>query len=66
VFSAATTSLDEAKKRRSVSGTKHERRLPEDGHIVVTETCRVLIMFHKTFFNNFSVLSVNVCLNRNA
>jgi hypothetical protein len=33
-----------------MSGTKHERRPPEDGQTLVTETCRVLIMwFKKTF-----------------
>jgi hypothetical protein len=36
--------LYEANKRRCSSGTKHERRPPEDGQTVVTETCRVLIM----------------------
>jgi hypothetical protein len=41
---------DEADKRRSSSGTKHERRPPEDGQTIVTETCRVLMMcFYKHF-----------------
>jgi len=31
------------------SSTKHERRPPEDGQTIVTETCRVLIMFYKHF-----------------
>jgi hypothetical protein len=29
---------------------------PEDGHTVMTETYRVLIMFLQNIFNNFSVL----------
>jgi hypothetical protein len=37
-----------------------------DGHIVVTETCRVLMMFlQNIFFNNFSFffnVDVKVCL----
>jgi len=30
--------------REGSNSTKHERRLPEDGQTVVTETCRVLMM----------------------
>ena len=35
---------------RESSNTKHERRPPEDGQTIVTETCRVLIdVFYKHF-----------------
>jgi hypothetical protein len=54
--------LDEANKQRCSSGTKHERRPPEDGQTVMTETCRVLIMRFKNIFNNFNVLNVNIGL----
>jgi hypothetical protein len=42
--------LDEANKRKCSSGTKHERRPPEDGQTVMTETYRVLIMCFKKHF----------------
>jgi len=42
--------LDDANKQRSSNSTKHERRPPEDGQTIVTETCRVLIdVFYKHF-----------------
>ena len=31
---------------------KHERRPPEDGQTIVTETCRVLMMSFTNIFNN--------------
>jgi hypothetical protein len=42
--------LDEANNRRYSNGTMHERRPPEDGQTVMTETCRVLIMCFKKHF----------------
>ena len=36
--------LDDANKQRSSNSTKHERRPPEDGQTIVTETCRVLTL----------------------
>jgi hypothetical protein len=44
--------LDEANKQRSSNSSKHDRRPPEDGQTVVTETCRVLIMCFTNIFNN--------------
>jgi hypothetical protein len=42
--------LDDANKQRSSNSTKHERRSPEDGQTIVTETCSVLIdVFYKHF-----------------
>jgi len=34
------------------NSTKQERRPPEDGQIIVTETCRVLMMCFTNIFNN--------------
>jgi hypothetical protein len=39
-------------KQRSSKSTKHERRSPEDGQTIVTETCRVLKMCFSNIFNN--------------
>ena len=37
------------------NSTKHERRPPEDGQTIVTETCRVLIdVFYKHFLTTYS------------
>ena len=36
----------------SGNSTKHERRPPEDGQTIVTETCRCLIMCFTNIFNN--------------
>jgi len=44
--------LDNANKQISTNSTKHERRPPEDGQTIVTETCRVLIMCFTNIFNN--------------
>jgi hypothetical protein len=44
--------LDDANKQRSSNSTKHERRPPEDGQTIVTETCRVLVMCFTNIFNN--------------
>jgi hypothetical protein len=52
--------LDEANKRKCSSGTKHERRPPEDGQTVMTERCTVLLMCFKNIFNKFNVLNVNI------
>ena len=38
--------------RGGSSSTKHERRPPEDGQTIVTETCRVLMMCFTNIFNN--------------
>jgi len=35
-----------------VNSTKHDRRPPEDGQTIVTETCRVLMMCFTNIFNN--------------
>ena len=41
---------DDANKQSCSNSTKHERRPPEDGQTIVTETCRVLIdVFYKHF-----------------
>jgi hypothetical protein len=37
----------------AAGGIKHERRPPEDGQIVMTETCKVLIMCFKKHFKQF-------------
>ena len=42
--------LDDANKHRSSNSTKHERRPPEDGQTIVTETCRV---FNDVFYTHF-------------
>ena len=52
--------LDDANKQSSSNSTKHERRTPEDGQTIVTETCRVLMMCFADFLKPFSVLNVNV------
>ena len=39
-------------KQRSSNSTKHERRPPEDGQTIVTETFSVLMMCFTKFFNN--------------
>jgi len=44
--------LDDANKQKSSNSTKHERRPPEDGQTIVTETCRVLMMCFTNFFKN--------------
>jgi hypothetical protein len=44
--------LDDANKQRTSNSTKHERRPPEDGQTIVTETCRVLVMSFTNIFNN--------------
>ena len=44
--------LDNTNKQRNSNSTKHERRSPEDGQTIVTETCRVLMMCFTTIFNN--------------
>ena len=41
--------LDDANKQRSSNSTKHERRPPEDGRTIVTETCMYLMMGLQTF-----------------
>ena len=41
-----------ANKQRSSNSTKHERRPPEDGQTIVTETCRVLMVCFTNIFNN--------------
>ena len=38
--------------REGSNSTKHERRPPEDGQTIVTETCRVLVMCFTNIFNN--------------
>jgi hypothetical protein len=38
--------------RGGSNSTKHERRPPEDGQTIVTETCRVLMMCFTNIFNN--------------
>jgi len=38
--------------REGSKSTKHERRPPEDGQTIVTETCRVLMMCFTNNFNN--------------
>ena len=38
--------------REGSNSSKHERRPPEDGQTIVTETCRVLIMCFTNIFNN--------------
>jgi len=38
--------------REGGSSTKHERRPPEDGQTIVTETCRILMMCFTNIFNN--------------
>jgi len=43
--------LDDANKQKSSNSIKHERRPPEDGHIIVTERCSVLIMCFTNIFN---------------
>jgi hypothetical protein len=46
----ATYQINDANKQRSSNSTKHERRPPEDGQTIVTETYRVLIdVFYKHF-----------------
>jgi hypothetical protein len=39
-------------KLDDANSTKHERRPPEDGQTIVTETCRVLIMCFTNIFIN--------------
>jgi len=38
--------------REGSNSTKHERRPPEDGQTIVTETCSVLMMGFTNIFNN--------------
>ena len=38
--------------REGSNSTKHERRPPEVGQTIVTETCRVLMMCFTNIFNN--------------
>ena len=38
--------------REGSNSTKHERRPPEDGQTIATETCRVLMMRFTNIFNN--------------
>ena len=38
--------------REGSNSTKNERRPPEDGQTIVTETCRVLMMCFTNIFNN--------------
>jgi len=38
--------------RERSNSTTHERRPPEDGQTIVTETCRVLMMCFTNIFNN--------------
>jgi hypothetical protein len=38
--------------REVSNSTKHERRPPEDGQTIVTETCMVLMMCFTNIFNN--------------
>jgi len=38
--------------REGSNSTKHERRPPENGQTIVTETCRVLMMCFTNIFNN--------------
>jgi len=38
--------------REASNSTKHERRPHEDSQIIVTETCRVLMMCFTNIFNN--------------
>jgi len=38
--------------REGSNSTKHDRRPPEDGQTIVTETCRVLMMCFTNIFNN--------------
>jgi len=38
--------------REGSNSTKHERRPPEDGQTIVTETCRVLMMCFTNILNN--------------
>jgi len=45
-------SFNDANKHSSSNSTKHERRPPEDGQTIVTETCRVLMMCFTNIFNN--------------
>ena len=57
MLSAVTTSLlvcvvklTTKTSREGSNSTKHERRHPEDGQTIVTETCRVLIdVFYRHF-----------------
>jgi hypothetical protein len=44
--------LDDANNREGSNSTKHERRPPEDGQTIVTETCRVLMLCFTNIFNN--------------
>ena len=51
----ATYQINNLKTQTSREGsnsTKHERRPPEDGQTIVTETCRVLMMCFTNIFNN--------------
>jgi hypothetical protein len=43
---------DDANMQGSSDSTKQERRPPEDGQTIVTETCRVLMMCFANIFNN--------------
>jgi len=47
-------------RREGSNSTKHERRPPEDGQTIVTETCRALMMCYTNIFKNFVFLNVNV------
>jgi len=38
--------------REGSNSTKHERRPPEDGQTIVTETCGVLMICFTNIFNN--------------
>jgi len=38
--------------RDGSNSSKHERRPPEDGQTIVTETCRILMMCFTNIFNN--------------
>ena len=44
--------FDDANKQRSSNSTKQERRPPEEGQTIVTETCRVLVMCFTNIFKN--------------
>jgi len=51
----ATYQINNLMTQTSTEGsnsTKHERRPPEDGQTIVTETCMVLMMCFTNIFNN--------------
>ena len=47
-----TYQINDQTSREDSNSSKHERRPPEDGQTIVTETCRVLMMCFTNIFNN--------------